>query len=236
MKNLFAILNPFEWGPLLAYQKRKRVEYYERCLHDTACARAMVRRYFPFIIKPRAKILDVGCGQGRITATFRQLGYSVTGIDKKPHPFWKKIGRCRAGDAHRLPFPAKSFDVCACFLVLEYVRDDRKVIREMRRVLKKNGKLVVQVANRKNLKTLIWGVYLDPLHKREYTSEEITALLQSEGFRMNALWTESTYLPIFPRFFGYVYWLVLSEKWRERIDACIPQQYRGVIHVICTKE
>jgi len=81
--------------------------------------------------------LDVGCGS-------RPRG--DVNIDIKLSDEWKRYGNrdfiyC---DAHYLPLRSNSFDEAFCFVVLPYVRNEIQVVRELSRVLKIDGKAVIE--------------------------------------------------------------------------------------------
>lgn len=73
----------------------------------------------------------------------------------------------------RLPYPDASFDLVTCTEVVEHLEHYRKTIREMYRVLKPSGTLVVTTPNTLNLKSrirfLVFGFFnlFGPLHVRE---------------------------------------------------------------------
>lgn len=93
----------------------------------------------------RARVLDVGCGDGQVGRMLRRLGAeSVVGVD----PTWNQIVVAAArGGVHAvragasvLPFADSSFDaVCAC-LVFEHIRDVDGAIAEVARVLRPGGR------------------------------------------------------------------------------------------------
>ncbi len=97
------------------------------------------------------RVLDVGCGVGMYTATFRR---------ETPHVFGVEIERERAMDAReraaavvqapaeRLPFPNAVFDVVFSHEVLEHVDDDQACVVEMVRATRAGGRIVVFVPNR----------------------------------------------------------------------------------------
>lgn len=92
----------------------------------------------------RARVLDVGCGDGQVGRMLRRRGAdSVVGVD----PTWNQIVVAAArgevlavrADAAHLPFADASFDaVCAC-LVFEHIRDVDGAIAEVARVLRPGG-------------------------------------------------------------------------------------------------
>ena len=93
-----------------------------------------------------AEILDVGIGVGDLSGLFNVK--SVTGIDiskamlkecKKQHPEFTLV----LGDAKKLPFKDNSFDAVCCRNFLQNFENPKKPFREMLRVLKRGGKIVV---------------------------------------------------------------------------------------------
>ncbi len=105
------------------------------------------------------KILDVGCGTGSLLHNLMKSGYmNVWGIDnstKMVEIANNKIpGRVIKGDMLNLPLSSESFDLIISIVSLHHLGDLKKVkkaIREMIRVLKKSGILVIWEHNPYNL-------------------------------------------------------------------------------------
>jgi len=102
-------------------------------------------------IRPGEKVLDVGCGTGDQAIYFAKKGAVVTGIDINQEMIscaLKKKGRFnihfQGGDATNLPFLEPVFDVAVISLVLHEIenKDRDRVISEMKRVVKKGGRLI----------------------------------------------------------------------------------------------
>lgn len=96
-----------------------------------------------------ARVLDVGSGTGVVTEELaaRTQG-EVVGVDLDPEmvAFARKRGRrvdYRQGDAHALAFRDGWFDVVACHFVLLWCRDPGQVAREMVRVTRPGGAVLV---------------------------------------------------------------------------------------------
>lgn len=98
-----------------------------------------------------ARILDVGCGTGGTTRFLERYGH-VTGIDKSPIA----VGHARAkaslstvieGDVNELDrwLQPESFDLVTFFCVLYHcwIPDDVKVLRQVQRVLKRGGRVLL---------------------------------------------------------------------------------------------
>ena len=100
-------------------------------------------------LTPGAKVLDVGCGPGTITADLADLvpqGH-VTGIDADPGIVEqaRAAGGARSnldfttGDVYALEYPDASFDVVHAHQVLQHLSDPVRALREMRRVTRPGG-------------------------------------------------------------------------------------------------
>lgn len=92
--------------------------------------------------------LDIGCGEGRLCRILAKRGIKPTGID----PTKSLIARARELDkenqyiecfAEKLPFENESFDLVVSCLSLIDIDDYKTAIKEMTRVLKPNGDLLI---------------------------------------------------------------------------------------------
>ncbi len=110
-------------------------------------------------VRPGQRVLDVGCGTGYFARLLAQaVGPEglVVGIDPSPEMISyasRKAGRARncrfqVGTAESLDFPADHFDVVVSSLMLHHLPEDLRVpaLREMRRVLRSGGKVLVAEA------------------------------------------------------------------------------------------
>jgi SAM-dependent methyltransferase len=93
---------------------------------------------------PSQRILDLGCGPGSLPAQL--AGLNVCGVDVDPKALARNARMPSAcADSHRLPFAGRSFDLVICNHSLEHCHDTPGTIREIRRVLKPDGRLFVTV-------------------------------------------------------------------------------------------
>ncbi len=127
--------------------------------------------------------LEIGVGTGRFAAA---LGITA-GIDpsKNMITIAKKRGvNVRLGSGERLPFKNNTFNYVAIIITLCFVRNPRQVLKESRRVLKKNGKIIVCVVDRDSF----LGKYYQKKKSVFYMQaiffgiKEITDLLKDAGF------------------------------------------------------
>lgn len=131
--------------------------------------------------KKKITILDVGCGTGKNMERLSNYG-EVWGVDlsEEALSFCKKrnLIRVKKGEAEKLPFKKGAFDVVCVLDVLEHV-DDKLAVREIRRVLKNSGFIVVTVP----AFSWLWSKWDEALHhKRRYTKKRLKEILVQEGF------------------------------------------------------
>jgi len=132
--------------------------------------------------------IDIGCGTGRFTkllenAYARSPATCIVGIDinltalKRVRQ--KKINAWLVqGELQNLPFHSEISDTILLLEVLEHTEDEKKGLREIQRVLKPKGKLIISVP-------CLPAAYPDRAHKRQgYTKEQIFELLKSIGFKI----------------------------------------------------
>lgn len=97
------------------------------------------------------KVLDVGCGTGRHALRLARRGARVTGVDfsegmlakARAKPGARSVRLVRHDLSKPLPLPGGSFDRVVCCLVVEHLSDVDAFFRELRRVCRKGGRVVV---------------------------------------------------------------------------------------------
>jgi SAM-dependent methyltransferase len=146
----------------------------------------------------KGRLLDVGCGNGTLMERARNWGWDPVGVE--PDPVSSDIGRRRGfevvtgmiEDAH---FPDDAFDVVAMSHVVEHLPNPRKTLAECRRVLKKDGWLVMVTPNtgsvgRKRFEKNWIGLDV-PRHLMIFNTRCMRTLLESVGFRVRELTTKA---------------------------------------------
>lgn len=230
MQVSLALLNPLTWLALI----KSKVDYWFY-LYDKETARQFKDKYIPPSVNG-GNVLDFGCGMGRHCAMLSQLGFVVTGVDKVRYSYWKKIKGgifFDGGDSDLRHLEGGCFDLCLSFLVLYLVKDDVAVIRELYRVLKPMGWLVMQVTNRDNYWTARTGKYLSNIEdvQRYYTIDGIRGLLESVGFKVAKVWTERFYSPYCVGLVNSIVSVLLPQFVIDFLSRRTPEQRRGLINV-----
>ncbi len=138
------------------------------------------------------RVLDVACGTGYgCDALLRGGAREVVGCDYSTEAL--STARIRTGDlgvslsradAAHLPFRDSEFDVCVSFETVEHLREPIQFVKELNRVCKPNGLLVLSTPNRvvyspgSRAGSKPWN----PFHMKEFTLEELSELLVDGGF------------------------------------------------------
>jgi 2-polyprenyl-6-hydroxyphenyl methylase/3-demethylubiquinone-9 3-methyltransferase len=143
------------------------------------------------------RVLDVGCGEGQLTAAIADAGHDVLGVDVAEEPL-RRARSHHAGLAVRRvepgggwPLPDAGFDAVWAGETIEHVADTARWLSELRRVLRSGGSLILSTPAHGPLTRLAlalsarrFGRHFDPRadHLRFYTRHTLTALLEDFGF------------------------------------------------------
>lgn len=95
------------------------------------------------------KLLDLSCGGGHTSVMLAQLGFQVVATDYGvPRPMSNGIARVGGVDLNCfLPFQSASFDGVDLVEVIEHIENQPQLVREINRVLKPGGMLLVSTPN-----------------------------------------------------------------------------------------
>src|SRR5215213_10259306 len=144
------------------------------------------------------KILDVGCGTGANLKMLAAYG-KAEGVDISPQAvdFCRQRGldSVKLGAIEQLPYEDGSFELVTALDVIEHLDDDVAGLREMRRVLRRDGRLLLFVP----AFMFLWGVQDDVSnHRRRYTLPSLLRAVEAAGFSIE--WSSyaniSFFLPV----------------------------------------
>ena len=107
-------------------------------------------------------VLDVGCGPGVMAEAVTERGGTMLGIDISPEMVKEasekfahlKNVRFEVGNVEDLDVEDESFDLVICMAVVEYLSEPDKMLREIARVLRKGGLVLVTVPKRRHIDRL----------------------------------------------------------------------------------
>lgn len=155
-------------------------------LEQKVDARAWVQRYLARYVRAGAEVLSVGCGPGTILREISALDASVkgTGIDISKERVEEAKQRNRGiaqldfvrGDAQVMQFPSNRFDLVYSRMLLEYLKDKEGAVREMVRVCRPGGRVLLQDLDGQ----LLWH-YPEDLAVQS-TAEKVVKALGATGF------------------------------------------------------
>jgi 2-polyprenyl-3-methyl-5-hydroxy-6-metoxy-1,4-benzoquinol methylase len=189
------------------------------------------------LVPPAAKrVLDVGCGAGMNALQLKQRGMTVEGVTASEDEATLARKNCRNVYVHDLerglPDLAKGvYDCVVCSHVLEHICFPTRMLRDIRLVMKSDGKLVVALPNLlfyKNRFKLFAGEFeyqpaglMDETHFRWYTFKTAQRLLETHGFaKVTAIADGSCPLSVFRR--------LLPSRVTVSIDGAAARAFPGI--------
>ena len=186
----------FPWGSIVTVELRQREQYAKggagRWYWDCRDQKALS------LIGGEKNILDLGCGEGiTLEKMLRQFpGRNILGIDASP----EKVKICREhrlpaseGSAYRLNFEDQSWDCCLLLEVIEHLADPRGALREIRRVLRTQGLLILVFPHdwlfkATRLAFLKFKEAFAPSgHVKQWTPREMAEVLKESGFGIKSM-------------------------------------------------
>ena len=156
-------------------------------------------------VRPQ-RVLDLGCGDGALTAMLARRGSTVIGLDLSELGVSLASAKMREagcpspllrGDAQALPFAAGSFDLIVAVDVIEHVPEASTLVSEVVRCLAPGGLFVVSTPQR------VTNVPIDREHVREFYADELGDLLAAG---LNDVRVAETH----PLAFAEIFW-----RWRK---------------------
>jgi len=120
------------------------------------------------------RVVEVGCGSGRVSAALAGTGHEVHAVDRVPamlqearrFAFERRLAnkvRVVRGDVTRLPYPAGAFDLTIAIGVIPWLEVPRDGMRELARVTRRGGYVLVAIDNLWRLNNVIDPCSFAPL-------------------------------------------------------------------------
>lgn len=153
------------------------------------------------------RILDLGCGTGTLIQHLLHSNSEIEIVGLDPSAEMLTIAQqklpksvdLRVGSADLIPFANESFDLIVSTNAFHYFRNPSQAIREAKRVIKPNGRLIITDWCDDYLTCRICDAFLrlfNRAHFRTYRAKELQKMLQNEGlsqvaiekYKINWLW------------------------------------------------
>lgn len=146
--------------------------------------------------KPKAKILEIGCGDGEFTKRLSRLDATIIATDLTPKVIQRaeenysyKNVKFKIVNAEKLHYNVNTFDIVCGISILHHL-DSEKALKECRKVLKKDGAIFFTEPNLINPQIFL-GLNLPYLRKRmEFSNNEVAfvrwnleKLIKRSGFK-----------------------------------------------------
>ena len=172
-----------EW---MGVQKEKRIGMWEKRLKrlETHC--------------PKGRLLDVGCGNGAFLELAQKSGWTVTGTEYSPYAAGyvkdNLVPDVFQGELFDAGYKDASFDAVTMWHVLEHVTDPKRYLKEVCRLLKPSGLLLLAVPNVNDYvmqaaytvarfrRPRLFSAHDREVHLFHFSARTIKALVEAAGF------------------------------------------------------
>ena len=158
----------------------------------------------------KGRILDIGAGTGDFLSVANNNGWQTTGVEpsERAKAIAKNKGVSFVEQTNELE--NHSFDVISMWHVLEHVPDLDKQIKELKRLLKPTGTLIIAVPNFKSFDAKyygkFWAAFDVPIHFWHFSKTAIKLLFEKEKMKLEK---------VLPMKFDSFYVSLLSEKYKS---------------------
>lgn len=158
----------------------------------------------------KGRILDIGAGTGEFLSVAKNDGWQTIGVE--PSDRAKAIAKNKGVSfvSATSELENHSFDVISMWHVLEHVPDLDKQIKELKRLLKPTGTLIIAVPNFKSFDAKhygkFWAAFDVPIHFWHFSKTAIQLLFEKEEMKLEK---------ILPMKFDSFYVSLLSEKYKS---------------------
>ena len=168
-------------------------------------------------------LLDIGAGTGDFLTVAKQNGWQTIGVE--PNDKAKKIAQTKGVEIIESTKSLKdhSIDIITMWHVLEHVPDIENQIKELKRLLKPNGSIIIAVPNFNSYDAKYydsyWAAFDVPRHLWHFSKKAIQSLFERENFHLEKA---------LPMFFDAFYVALLSEKYKTGKMNFIKATFIGI--------
>lgn len=153
--------------------------------------------YIDLVKAPRAEVVDIGCGDGRLLDILKGAcpeGWSYSGVDWSEQAIERlrtKGYDGRSGDITRLDLDEWEgrFDLAIMHQLIEHVRDPREILEKIAKLLKPGGVLTIETPDIDSwdfrlLHKRYWSVYHIPRHFYIFNKKNFSRLAEEAGYEV----------------------------------------------------
>lgn len=140
-------------------------------------------------IDVKGRVLEIGCNQGQLIEYFKNKGLEVHGVEINP----EAVKICRenslnvfCGDLIEAQYPDDFFDTVILSNVIEHIYSLDSLLKELKRILKKGGKIYIYTMNYESIWRSIfkscWIHWHLPFHIYFFHTDSLSKVLKTHGF------------------------------------------------------
>jgi 2-polyprenyl-3-methyl-5-hydroxy-6-metoxy-1,4-benzoquinol methylase len=158
----------------------------------------------------KGNLLDIGAGTGDFLLTAKQNGWNTIGVEPSEKAKGIAIGKGIQFSDSTEELESNSFDVITMWHVLEHVPNLEIQIKELKRLVKPNGTIIIAVPNFKsydaNYYGKFWAAFDVPIHFWHFSKTAIKLFFEKEDIKLEK---------VLPMKFDSFYVSLLSEKYKN---------------------
>jgi 2-polyprenyl-3-methyl-5-hydroxy-6-metoxy-1,4-benzoquinol methylase len=158
----------------------------------------------------KGNLLDIGAGTGDFLLTAKQNGWNTIGVEPSEKAKGIAIGKGIKFSNSTNELESNSFNVITMWHVLEHVPNLDLQIKELKRLIKPNGTIIIAVPNFKSYDAKyygkFWAAFDVPIHFWHFSKTAIKLLFEKENVKLEK---------VLPMKFDSFYVSLLSEKYKN---------------------
>ena len=171
----------------------------------------------------KGKILDIGAGVGDFLSVCKNDGWQTIGIEPSDKAKAIALNKGVSFVENLSELESNSFDIITMWHVLEHVPDLENQIKELKRLIKPTGTVIIAVPNFKSYDAshygVFWAAYDIPIHLWHFSKTAIQKLFAKENLEL---------VKVLPMKFDSFYVSLLSEKYKTGKMNFIKAFYIGL--------
>ncbi|MCL1867528.1 MAG: class I SAM-dependent methyltransferase [Paludibacter sp.] len=192
--------------------------------------RSKVKLVQKFAALENGNLLDIGAGTGYFLNSMKNAGWTVSGIEKSvvAQTFAKQKFDLTLYDSEQIMKIAdNSKDAITLWHVLEHIENMNDTLRNLYRILKPDGVLIVALPNRISADAhhyrQMWAAYDVPRHLWHFSPSDFNQIAEKHNFKLFKIKT---------MLFDPIYISILSEKHKSTFVATLVGMIKGVFFTI----